>query len=193
MKHKFETVGQSKEGICFPQTKFNMKCQSRCLDQRLETVARKLRFLLPIFVFQIGVTACATRPIRVPDAMPTAAAVEAPDVVRVAQKLDAELVDQSWHPATIKWPQFNRGMFNWTATVKNDAPQSRDICVVFHLFNASHRALRGVRGCRVVAPGQEGHIALNAYVGLDLLKQAQTGHVDPYESHTIYYPRSAIN
>lgn len=154
---------------------------------------KKLRFILPIFIIQIGVTACATRSIRVPDAMPTAVAVEASDDVPGSKTIDAELVHQSWHPAAIKWPQFDRGLFNWTATIKNDAAQSRDICVVFHLFNASHRALRGVRGCRVVAPGREGHIALNAYVDLDLLKQARTAHVDPYESHTIYYPRSATN
>ncbi|HTN44564.1 MAG TPA: hypothetical protein VMN77_12285 [Nitrospiria bacterium] len=146
-----------------------------------------------VFFLEIALTACTTRPIRVPDAMPAAAAVEAPDVVRAAEKLDADLVDQSWHPATIKWPQLNRGLFDWTATVKNDAPQSRDICVVFHLFNASHQALRGVRGCRVVAPGHEGHIALNAYIDLDRLKQARSGHVDPYESHTIYFPGSATN
>jgi len=155
---------------------------------------KKLRFILPIFVFQIGVTACATRPLRVPDTMPTAAdTVAVSGVVPVVEKLDTEVVEQSWHSETPRWPQFNRGLIDWTATIKNDAPQSRDICVVFHLFNANHRALRGVRGCRVVAPGQEGRITSSAYIDLDRLNRAQTGHVDPYESHTIYYPRSATN
>jgi hypothetical protein len=155
------------------------------------TIMQTFRFILTLAVLQIGVVACAIRPIRIPDAMPTNAVRDAPNVVRVVKKLDAEVIDQSWDPATVRWPELNRGMFNWSATIKNNAPQSRDICVVFHLFNANHRALRGVKGCRVVAPGQEGHITSNAYVDLNLLKQAQTGQAGLYESHTIYYRKSA--
>jgi hypothetical protein len=154
---------------------------------------KSIRIIPSILLLPVAVTACAAGAVRIPDKSPTAAAVGAPEIVLVAKKLDTEVVDESWHPSNIRWPQFNRGLFNWTATVKNDAPQSREICVVFHLIDAHHKDLRGVRGCRVVASGQEGHIALNAYVDLDRLKQARTVQIDPYESHTIYYPRSATN
>ncbi|HET6465821.1 MAG TPA: hypothetical protein VFH55_09460 [Nitrospiria bacterium] len=137
-----------------------------------------------------GATACASRTIRIPDAMPTHASLDASTVATGAKKLDAEVIDQSWHPATFSWPKFDRGMFFWTTTVKNNAPQSRDICVVFHLFNAKHRPLLGERGCRVVAPGKEGHISSSAFVDLDLLKHAKSGQALPYESHTIYYPKA---
>jgi hypothetical protein len=137
-----------------------------------------------------GVSACASAPIRISDAMPAEANLKAPNAVVVVKKLDAEVVDESWHPATYSWPRFDRGMFFWTATIKNDAPQSRDICVVFHLFNANHRPLLGERGCRVVGAGKEGHISSSAFVDLDLLKQAKSGQARPFESHTIYYPQS---
>jgi len=147
--------------------------------------------MIMIVALLIGVTACVSRPLRIPDAMPPAASLDAPNVVKVVKNLDAEVIDQSWRPATFRWPRLDRGMFFWTTTVKNDASQSRDICVVFHLFNANHRVLLGERGCRVVAPGQEGHISSSAYVDLDLLKQAKSGQASPFESHTIYYPKSA--
>jgi len=71
--------------------------------------------------------------------------------------------------------------------------QSREICVVFHLYNANHRQLLGERGCRVVAPGKEGHILSSAFVDLDLLKQAKSGQALPFESHTIYNPKSSTS
>ena len=152
---------------------------------------KTLQFIFTILIGLAGVTACASRPIRIPDAMPTVASLDASSAFMVAKKLNAEVVDQSWHPATFSWPRFDRGMFFWTTTVKNDAPQSRDICVVFNLLDTNHRVLLGERGCRVVAPGREGHITSNAYVDLDLLKQAKSGQARPFESHTIYYPKPA--
>jgi hypothetical protein len=154
---------------------------------------RTLQFNLATLIVLIGVSACTGRPIRIADAMQAAASPDRSNVVTVVKKLDAEVIDQSWHPATFSWPRFDRGMFFWTTTIKNEAPQSRDICVVFHLFNAKHRPLLGERGCRVVGAGKEGHISSSAFVDLDLLKQAKSGQARPFESHTIYYPKSATS
>jgi hypothetical protein len=154
---------------------------------------KTLPFILTLFIVLVGVTACANPSIRIADAMPAVASPDRSNVVTVVKKLDAEVIDQSWHPATFSWPRFDRGMFFWTTTIKNEAPQSRDICVVFHLFNAKHRPLLGERGCRVVGAGKEGHISSSAFVDLDLLKQAKSGQARPFESHTIYYPKSATS
>lgn len=165
----------------------------RQFNHRIGFGLKTIRFILTGFGLVFALTACATQPAHIPDTMPTPAAIGASETLLVSQKLDTEVVDESWNPSIYRWPQFNRALFNWTTTVKNDAPQSRDICVVFHLMDANHKPLRGVRGCRVVAPGHEGHIALNAYVDLDRLKEAKHGQVKPYESHTIYIPRSATD
>jgi hypothetical protein len=150
-----------------------------------------LRFVITNFALLAGVAACASAPTPVPDAMPKGANLQAPHVARVVKKLDAEIVDESWHPATISWPRFDRGMFYWTTTVKNDAPESRDICVVFDLLNTRHRVLLQERGCRVVASGKEGRFSSNAFVNLDLLKRAASAQAYPFESHNIYYPKAS--
>jgi hypothetical protein len=149
-----------------------------------------LRLILTIFVLLGGVSACAGPPIRTPDPMPTEASFDAPEYVREVKKLDVEVIDQSWRPATFSWPRFNRGMFYWTATVKNTAADSRDICVVFNLLNADRRMVRAVRGCRVVAAGKKGDFSSNAFVDLTVLKQVKSGRAIPFESHKIYYPKS---
>jgi len=154
---------------------------------------KTLQFYLTTLIVLIGLTACASQSIRIADAMQAAASPDRSNVVTVVKKLDAEVIDQSWHPATFSWPRWDRGMFFWSTTVKNDAPQSREICVVFHLYNANHRQLLGERGCRVVAPGKEGHILSSAFVDLDLLKQAKSGQALPFESHTIYNPKSSTS
>jgi hypothetical protein len=151
---------------------------------------KTLRFVITNFALLVGVAACAGAPIPIPDAMPKDANLQAPHVVSVAKKLDAEIVDESWHDAAISWPRLDRGMFYWTTTIKNDAPESRDICVVFDLLSSRHRVLLEERGCRVVASGKEGHFSSNAFVNLDLLKRAASGQAHPFESHNIYYPKA---
>jgi len=152
---------------------------------------KTLRFVIADFALLAGVAACAVAPVPIPDAMPKEANLRPPHVVPVVKKLDAEIVDESWHPAPIRWPRFDRGIFYWTATIKNDAPESRDICVAIDLLNTRHRVLLEERGCRVVASGKEGHFASNAFVNLDLLKRATSAQVHPFESHNIYYPKAA--
>jgi len=149
-----------------------------------------IRSIISIFVLLFAVNACAAASLRDSNAISTRSEFEPANPVTVVKSLEAEVVDESWHPATFSWPRFDRGLFYWTATLKNDAPQSRDICVVFRLYGAKHQMLLGVRDCRVVASRQEGHISSSAFVNLDLLKQATSGQARPYESHKIYYPKA---
>jgi len=146
-----------------------------------------------VFLLMIAVTACAARSVQGPDPKPAEAGDNTPAVLTAVKDSNVKVIKQSWHPGTVTWPQFNRGQLFWETTVKNTAPESREICVFYQFLNTDHKTLASQRRCEVVAPGQEAHISGSPYVDLGLLKEIKIGQPNPVESHKVYFPKPPSN
>jgi hypothetical protein len=151
------------------------------------------RFILTTFVLLAGVMACASRPVQGPDPIPVEAGATPPAVLKAVKNSDVKVIKQAWHPGTVTWPQFNRGQLFWETTVKNTAPESRQICVFYQFLSTDHKVLASQRRCEVVAAGQEAQISGSPYVDLGLLKEIKIGQPNPVESHKVFFPKPPTN
>lgn len=99
-----------------------------------------------------------------------------------------QVLKHSWKPGDFAWDSLGKAQFDWNAVVKNDATESRKICVNYELLGADEVVLASSSRCQVVPPGGEGEIFGTVYVDAKVLADAKNSRATATESHMLYFP-----
>lgn len=99
-----------------------------------------------------------------------------------------QVLKHSWKAGDVTWEGLGKAQFDWNALVKNEAAESRKICVNYDLLAADKAVLVSNSRCQVVPPGGEGEIFGNVYVDAKVLADTKDSRATATESHLLYYP-----
>jgi hypothetical protein len=99
-----------------------------------------------------------------------------------------QVLKHSWKAGDLTWESLGKAQFEWNAIVKNEAAESRKICVNYELLGQDDAVLSSSSRCQVVPAGGEGEIFGAVFVDAKVLADAKNSRATATESHILYYP-----
>ena len=100
-------------------------------------------------------------------------------------KINVDVLDFSWKSG-MTWELYNKTECIWEATVKNNNPEARHICINFEFLDGEDLAVFQNGKCDVVAGNSEGIFTSSIMVSNRLVKEVVKTNVVALEAHRLH-------